>query len=256
MSYLQGKFLILAKKILAKNMFDYTISAPAIAEQAEPGQFIHIKVDGFMLRRPISLCEINRENGTIRIVFEIRGHGTQQLSHLNEGDTLDIMGPLGKGFTLLSSTKKVIVIGGGIGVPPMLELAKHYGANATAILGFRTANAVVLNDDFNNIGTDLMLCTDDGSMGAKGVVTIALKRRLLEEHADMIYACGPNVMLKGVVELANEFGVPCEVSLEERMGCGVGACLVCACKTVKDGKESYAHVCKDGPVFPSEEVVF
>lgn len=147
-------------------------------------------------------------------------------------------------------------MGGGIGTPPMLETAKHYGKNATAITGFRSANAVILQEDFQRIGSSVMLCTDDGTMGAKGFVTQALRTRLMESHVDIIYACGPHAMLKGIVELAREFGVRCEVSLEERMGCGVGACLVCACKTVKDGEEYYAHVCKDGPVFPAEELIW
>ncbi|MGI5958143.1 MAG: dihydroorotate dehydrogenase electron transfer subunit [Massiliimalia sp.] len=256
MEYVQGEYRIDSKKNLAKNIYDYVIVAQDIAQLAQPGQFVHIKVQGFQLRRPISICEIDRDKGTIRIVFEVRGEGTEALARLNEGQLVDVMGPLGKGFTILDPSKKIIVVGGGIGVPPMFEVAKHYGANATAITGFRSANAVILAEDFKRAGTDHMLCTDDGTMGAKGFVTVALKHRLLQEHADMIYACGPHVMLKGVVQLAEEFHIPCEVSLEERMGCGVGACLVCACKTVKDGKEYLSHVCKDGPVFRAEDVIW
>lgn len=255
MSYTQGEYRILSKQNLAKNMYDYVISAKEIADLASPGQFVHIRVKGFSLRRPISICEINREAGTIRIVFEIRGEGTQEIAKLNEGELIDVMGPLGKGFTMLDPSKKIIVVGGGIGVPPMYEVARHYGENATAITGFRSANAVILNTDFQRAGAKLMLCTDDGTMGAKGFVTAALKHRLLEGSADMIYACGPHQMLKGVVELAQEYHIPCEVSLEERMGCGVGACLVCACRTVKNGEEYLAHVCKDGPVFRAEDVI-
>lgn len=255
-TYLQGKYQLVEKKNLAKNTYDFTIAAKEMAELAEAGQFVHLRVEGFMLRRPISICEIDRSVGTLRVVFEVRGEGTKQLAKINEGEFVDVLGPLGRGFTLLPSNQSVIAVGGGIGVPPMLETAKHYQKNATVIIGFRSANAVILNDDFKACGNDVMLCTDDGTMGAKGFVTQALRKRLMEGHADMIYACGPHAMLKGVVELANEFGVPCEVSLEERMGCGVGACLVCACKTVKNGEEYYAHVCKDGPVFPAEEVIF
>lgn len=253
--YTQGEYPIVSKKNLGKDTYDLTVAAEGIAKFSSAGQFVHIKINGFQLRRPISICEINRQEGTIRIVFEVRGEGTRELSKLNEGQMLDILGPLGRGFTMLPKDRKIIVVGGGIGVPPMYELARHYGANATAIIGFRTANAVILQEDFKAAGNDVMLCTDDGTMGAKGYVTLALKHRLMQEHADMIYACGPHVMLKGVVDLANEFSIPCEVSLEERMGCGVGACLGCACKTVKDGKEYYAHVCKDGPVFPAQDVI-
>lgn len=255
MSYTQGEYRILSKRNLAKNIYDYVIEAKEIAELAQAGQFVHIRVQGFSLRRPISICEINKEAGTIRIVFEVRGEGTAELAKLQEGQLIDMMGPLGKGFSLIDPSKKVIVIGGGIGVPPMLEVAKHYGNNATAIIGFRSANAVILAEDFQKNGAQLMLCTDDGTMGAKGFVTAALKHRLLESEADLICACGPQMMLKGIIELANEYHIPCEVSLEERMGCGVGACLVCACRTVKNGEEYLAHVCKDGPVFKAEDVI-
>lgn len=255
MSYIQGEYRILTKRNLAKNIYDYVIEAKDMAELAQAGQFVHIRVQGFSLRRPISICEIDKEAGTIRIVFEVRGEGTAELAKLQEGQLIDLIGPLGKGFSLLDPSKKVIVIGGGIGVPPMLEVAKHYGSNATAIIGFRSANAVILAEDFQAKGAKLMLCTDDGTMGSKGFVTAALKHRLLEENADLICACGPHMMLKGIVELANEYHIPCEVSLEERMGCGVGACLVCACKTVKNGEEYLAHVCKDGPVFKAEDVI-
>ena len=255
MEYVQGEYRVVSKKNLAKNVFDFTIDSKDIADLAQAGQFVHIKVDGFMLRRPISICEVDKENGTIRFVFEIRVEGTEKLSQVNKGDNLDVMGPLGKGFTILPADKKAVVVGGGIGVPPMVEVAKNYGENATAIIGFRSANAVILDEDFKNMGANLMLCTDDGTMGRKGFVTEALKERLEQGKVDIIQACGPHMMLKGVVALANEYGVPCEVSLEERMGCGVGACLVCACKTVKDGKEYLSHVCKDGPVFKAEDVI-
>ncbi len=254
MSYVQGSFPILQKNNLAKNCYDYVILAPEMAKEAKPGQFVHIKVDGFFLRRPISICGIDKQNGTVRVVFEARGEGTQALTRLNQGDLMDVMGPLGKGFTVLPADKKVVVIGGGIGVPPMLETAKQY-QNATAILGFRSADAVILQSDFEAV-CDTVLCTDDGSKGQKGFVTEALKTLLQQQKPDLICACGPHPMLKGIVALAKEVDVACEVSLEERMGCGVGACLVCACKTVKNGEEYFAHVCKDGPVFSAEQVIF
>ena len=145
-------------------------------------------------------------------------------------------------------------IGGGIGVPPMLEAAKHYD-RPTAILGFRTASAAILEEDFAACGADVITCTDDGSKGLHGFVTDALQRYLEEHKPALICACGPKPMLQGIVDLAKQHGIPCEVSLEERMACGVGACLVCACKTVKNGETFSAHVYKDGPVFKAEEVV-
>lgn len=249
--YFQGKYRIINKNNLAKNCYDFTIHCPEIANIASVGQFAHILADGFSLRRPISICEIDKNNGTIRIVFEIRGEGTEVISKLT--DLIDIIAPLGNGFTLLDKKKKAIVVGGGIGVPPLLEVTKHYD-DPIAIIGFRSANAVILYDDFSKI-SNTILCTDDGTMGLKGFVTIALEEQLKDNSADIIYACGPHPMLKGIITLAQQYDVSCEVSLEERMGCGVGACLVCACKAVKNGKEYFAHVCKDGPAFKAEEVI-
>jgi len=255
MSYLQGEYPLAVKRNLAKNIYDFTIRSKELADLAEPGQFVHLRVPGFFLRRPISICGIDREAGTIRLVFEVRGEGTEALAKLNAGELVDVMGPLGKGFTLLPKGKKAIVIGGGIGVPPMLGVASAYGADAKAIVGFRNAQAVILTEDFKKVGSECILCTDDGSMGIHGFVTTALKAELEKELPDLICACGPAPMLKGIITMADEYGVACEVSLEERMGCGVGACLVCACRTVKDGKEYMAHVCKDGPVFDAHDVI-
>lgn len=255
-NYRVGQYRLISKRNLARDTYDFVIDAPELARLAAAGQFVHLRIEGFSLRRPISICEIDRSAGTLRLVFAVRGAGTAALANVNEGQLVDVLGPLGRGFTLLEPSSKAIVVGGGIGVPPMLEVAKHYGRKGTAVLGFRTASAVILEEEFARFGSSLMLCTDDGTMGAKGFVTQALRRRLTEEPAEMIYACGPRAMLSGVVELARKFSIPCEVSLEERMGCGVGACLVCACKAVKNGEEYYAHVCKDGPVFPADEVVW
>ncbi len=255
MAYLQGSCPIVKKRQLTPTIFDFTLSCPQMAQQAQPGQFLHVKVDGFSLRRPISICRIGKEESTLRMVFEVRGEGTAALSQLREGDQVDLIGPLGNGFPLLSPDKKVVVVGGGIGVPPMLETAARYGSNATAIIGFRNQGAVILEDEFRALGCDTRLATDDGSAGFHGFVTQLLDQRLQEGKPDLICACGPAGMLKGVVKLAQEAQVPCKISLEERMGCGVGACLVCACKTVKDGREIFSHVCKDGPVFDGNEVV-
>lgn len=256
MAYCQGEYIIKKKKNLAKNIYDLMVFCPEMAKQAEAGQFVHVKVSGFFLRRPISICGVDKENGCLRIVFEIRGEGTEKLAGLNAGDPIDLLGPLGKGFTLLEQDKKAVVIGGGIGTPPMLELAKHYGKNATAILGFRSSDAVILAEDFADTGADTVVCTDDGTRGTHGFVTTALEKLLAEQKPDIIYACGPHPMLRGVASLADSKGIRCEVSLEERMGCGVGACLVCACKLVKDSKEYFAHVCKDGPVFDAKAVFY
>lgn len=255
MAYLQGEYLIKSKQNLARNIYDIVVSCPEMAKEALPGQFVHIRVAGKSLRRPISICEIDREAGCLRLVFEVRGEGTEQMAQWRAGDSIDLIGPLGKGFTLLPAGKKAVLIGGGIGTPPMLALAKHYGADCTVITGFRTASAVILQEDFKAVGAKTVLCTDDGSVGEKGFVTGTLETLLMREKPDIICACGPHPMLRSVASLADEKGIHCEVSLEERMGCGVGACLVCACKVVKDSKEYFAHVCKDGPVFDAKEIV-
>ena len=256
MKYTQGKFLITKKQTIAKGIFDLTILCPDVAKIAKCGQFVHIKADGFSLRRPISICSIDKENGTLRIVFEVRGEGTEMLSRLNEGENIDMIAPLGDGvFKLLEGDKKAVCIGGGIGVPPMLSIAQYYGNRSTAICGFRTASLAILQDDFKQANANTILCTDDGTAGKKGFVTDALIECIANEKPDIIYACGPHAMLRGIVNIANENNIECQVSLEERMGCGVGACLVCACRAVKDGNEFMAHVCKDGPVFDSKEVV-
>ena len=256
MSYLQSSYPLIAKRAIAKQTYDFTIHCPEIAIQSRAGQFVHIRVPGHTLRRPISICGIDAAKGNIRIVFEVRGSGTDEMAKFNVGDQVDILGPLGNGFTLLGSDKKALVVGGGIGVPPMVEVAKHYGENATAGIGFRSASAVILEEDFTAMGCDVRLCTDDGTRGHKGFVTDMVRQRLSEGAADIIYACGPTPMLKAVAEVAKEYGVRCQVSLEERMGCGIGACLVCACKIAAEKGEAMKHVCKDGPVFEAETVIF
>lgn len=257
MSFKQNIYEIIEKREIAPLTYDFNISCPDIASQAKEGQFIHIKCDGFTLRRPISICDFNKKEGTVRIVFAIRGQGTEWLAKQNVGDKLDIMGPLGNGFDILDKDKKVILIGGGIGVPPMVSISKHYGKNATAIIGFRNKELIILNKDFENYGSQAIITTDDGSFGIHGFVTDALKEQISKEKPDIIYACGPTPMLKGIGEIAIANGIRCQVSLEERMACGVGACLGCACK-VKDENENetYKHVCKDGPVFEAREVVY
>lgn len=256
MKYTQGKYQIAGKRALAKDIYSIEITCPEIAEIAQPGQFVHILPAGFTLRRPISICDINREKGTLRIVFIVKGDGTKEIAKLNEGDIIDMLAPLGHGFTVNDSFKKVVLIGGGIGTPPMLPLAKYYGEKAVVISGFRSAEAVILQNDFKQTGAETILCTDDGSMGIKGFVTEPLKELLEKGGIDAVYTCGPTPMLKNIAAIANEKNVYCEVSLEERMGCGIGACLVCACKTKKDGEEHFAHVCKNGPVFNSKEVIW
>lgn len=242
-----GDAKILEKTKIAEDVYSIIVESN-IAPKC--GQFAHIRVPGFTLRRPISICGYDEKNASMRLVFQVRGEGTRTLSTLCVGDFLDIMTPLGNGFTLLEDAKRVLLCGGGIGTPPMLALAEFYGNRATAINGFANEKSIILDEDFKKLGCETILCTNDGSCGIKGFVTTALEQEI-NKGADAVYACGPMPMLKAVAELSKKHKIFCEVSLEERMGCGIGACLVCACAK-DDGTP--ARVCKDGPVFNALEV--
>ncbi len=255
MSYFCDKYPVIEKKALAGGIYSVKVKCPDAARAAEVGQFANILADGYTLRRPISICEIDKAEGTLRFVFEVRGKGTEVISHVNVGENLDILGPLGNGFKA-PADKKVIVVGGGIGVPPLLGIAKQNGANCTAILGFRSYDKVILDKEFAAFGANTIVCTDDGSVGYHGVVTTPLTEELAKGGVDLVCACGPEPMIKAVVKECEDNNVPCRVSLEQRMGCGVGACVVCSCMTVRNGKEHYSRVCKDGPVFDAKEVKF
>lgn len=258
MAFFCDSYSILEKKEIATGIFSYVIHCPEPAAAAKAGQFVHIQAEGYTLRRPISICEIDKDRGTLRIVFEVRGAGTDKLSQLNIGDKMNMIVPLGNGFTIneIPAGKTVIVVGGGIGVPPMLQTAKSFGSSRIkAITGFRSKDRVILEDDFKRIGADLSVCTDDGSYGEKGLVTFPLIEELEKGSTAIICACGPTPMLKAVINTAKTYNVPCEVSLEQRMACGVGACVGCAVNINRSGRDFVLRVCKDGPVFKAEEVV-
>lgn len=255
MNYLQGKYPVI--QIRKEVLWDITVFAEDVVAIAKPGQFIHIKIPGFFLRRPISICEMDKQHGTLRFVFDVRGEGTEMLTKLRNGDHIDLMGPIGNGFDLIDPASKVVLVAGGIGVAPLLELGKYYRENATLISGFRDKSGVCLQNDFRFNHNRLILTTEDGSAGYRGLVTSVLEERFAEEKVDIVYTCGPKPMMKEVVRICAENKVRCQVSLEERMACGVGACLGCACKTQDShGKQGYAHVCKNGPVFEAGEVVW
>lgn len=234
---------------LTADIWSFLIEAGEMAETAKPGQFVSIACgEGRLLRRPISICDAGA--GMLWLVFQVRGEGTAWLSRCRAGQTLDVLGPLGTGYTY-PPEGKVLVVGGGIGVPPMLFAAKAAPNGAAAALGFRNRGAAILLEDFAQAGCPVHLTSDDGSIGQHGFVD-ALVREILAQDPSIsaVFACGPKLMLRSVSQAAAQRQVPCSVSMEERMGCGVGACLVCACRV----NGQYQHVCKDGPVFPAEEV--
>ena len=234
--------------------FTLEVGEMVTKEGLRAGQFLHIQCgEGHLLRRPISvcLCMEDAPHDTARIVFEVRGEGTRWLAQRQVGDKLNVLGPLGNGFQI-TPEDRLLLVGGGIGVPPLLGQAAYTAKKATAVLGFRSADRAMLVEDYQNYCKEVYLCSDDGSMGRHGFVDAQL-RDILEKDKGFtaILVCGPKPMLKNVAKVAAEYGVPCQVSLEERMACGVGACLGCAVQ-MADG--TMKHVCKDGPVFDAKEV--
>ncbi len=261
MSFYCAKYTVVEKKALARDTYSITVHAPDIAKAARAGQFANIAADGFSLRRPISICQIDKQKGTVRFVMEVRGKGTKEISRVNEGEQIDLLAPLGNGFDAPYSPnklegKRVAVVGGGIGVPPLLGVADMAKKNCTAIIGFRSSDRIILKEDFERAGAGVYLCTDDGSAGFHGLVTVPLENVLKNKQTDIVCACGPLPMLRAVAGLCEKYDMPCRVSMEQRMGCGVGACVVCSCLTVRNGIETYSRVCRDGPVFDAREVKF
>ena len=243
--------VVVKQEEIAARIYSMWIST-SIAESAKPGQFISVytKNAGKLLPRPISICEINKEEKQLRIVYRIAGEGTEEFSDYHSGSRISVLGPLGNGFPL--EDKKAFIIGGGIGVPPMLELAKQLNCEKQIIAGYR--NELFLTEELKKQG-ELYIATEDGSAGVKGTVIDAIEENHLT--ADIIYACGPKPMLKAIKEYAKKKGIPAYISMEERMACGVGACLGCVCQSKdKDdhSKVNNKRVCKDGPVFLAEEV--
>ncbi len=242
---------LIKKAKISNGIFDFTIASEDIANETQCGQFLHINCgDSTFLRRPISICDA--ENGEVRFIFEVKGEGTAALSKKEVGDMIDVMGPLGHGFEIKDSVKNPVIIGGGIGVFPLYKLAKQIDADV--FLGFRSADRVVMEKEFEDVSKMVIVGTDDGSYGYNGYIASAMEQYLGFNKCDMIYCCGPMPMLRAVKKIAEEKRIKCQLSLEQRMGCGIGACLVCSCETHHNGTDRYAKVCTNGPVFYSEEV--
>ena len=227
-----------------------------IAKEAVPGQFISVYSNdsGRMLPRPISICEMDKEKGALRIVYRVAGKGTEEFSCCKAGDTLDILGPLGNGFPLerCPEGKKAFLIGGGIGIPPMVQLSKELQGEVQVVAGYR--DELFLTEELKANGT-LYLATEDGSAGTKGNVLDCIRENGLT--ADVIYACGPTPMLRAIKSYAEEHQIDCWISMEERMACGIGACLACVCKSKEIDDHSKVHnkrICKEGPVFHAQDV--
>lgn len=221
------------------------------------GQFLEIRVSDRvepLLRRPISIFNI--EGDIVEFIFQVKGKGTEILSTKQEGEEIDILGPLGKGTFNFQNKNNIAIIGGGIGIFPLYELAKEANkvTNVNMYLGFRSKDFVVLEDEYRKISNKFVLTTDDGSYEEKGFAINFLKQDIEAGNIDGIYSCGPLPMLKAVQNLAKEYKIPCQISLEERMGCGIGVCLGCAVKVNAGEELVYTHVCKAGPVFDANIV--
>lgn len=244
--------IIIRQEEIADDIYSMWLRTDEIAAHAKAGQFVSVycKEGSRLLPRPISICEIDAKDGAIRLVYRVAGKGTEEFSKMSTGMQLKIVGPLGNGFP--KKNKKAFLIGGGIGIPPMLELAKELDCEKQIVLGFR--DELFLMDEFRTQG-NVYVATEDGSAGTEGNVLDAIRENGLE--ADIIYACGPLPMLRALKAYAAEKQIECWISMEERMACGIGACLACVCKSKE--KDAHSHVnnkrvCKEGPVFRAEEV--
>ncbi len=246
---------IIKMECLAPDIYSMWVSAGRIAAGSHAGQFVslYMRAGGDkLLPRPISICEINREEGLLRLVFRVVGAGTKEFSSYHAGDGISLLGPLGNGFPI--EKKEALLIGGGIGIPPILQLSKELPGKKKIVLGYRDRD-LFLKEEFEKYG-DVFVSTEDGSAGTKGNVIDAARAYGLENGTEIIYACGPLPMLKGVKSYGAGYGIPAWISMEEKMACGVGACLACVCRTNHTDKHSRVknkRICADGPVFASDE---
>ena len=240
----QSIFTIVQNTPLTQDVYKMVLQGDTSAITAA-GQFVNIQLSGKFLRRPISVCDWDET--TLTIVYKVVGHGTQQMSKMTAGEQLDILTGLGNGYDLSLAGERPVLIGGGVGVPPMYGAAKHLaqrGIKATVILGFNTASEIFYEQQFRDLGCEVLVTTVDGSYGIKGFVTDALTM-----DYSYFYTCGPEPMLKAVYKATSTSG---QMSFEERMGCGFGACMGCSCKTLT----GYKRICKEGPVMKKEEILW
>lgn len=242
------------QKKLADGVYSMWLSAGDMADEAKPGQFISIYSNDSsrLLPRPISICEVDKEFHSIRVVYRVAGKGTKEFSKFKAGQKVDIMGPLGNGYTL-KDEGRALLIAGGIGIPPMLELAKQLTCEKTIVLGYRDSQTFLASElaEYGHV----YIASEDGSAGTKGNVMNAIAEH--ELTGDVIYSCGPTPMLRAIKEYAVANDIECQVSLEEKMACGIGACLACVCKSKEVDAHTHVHnkrICKDGPVFNALEV--
>ena len=241
----QSIFKITSNEKIARNIFKMTLAGDTSAIIA-PGQFVNIKLDGLFLRRPISVCDCVGDNLTL--IYKVVGRGTEQMSRMKDGDELDLLTGLGNGYNTRTSGDSPLLIGGGVGVPPMYMLCKKLvaeGKKVTVVLGFNSKDDVFCEDEFKALGADVHISTADGTYGTKGFVTDVIKNL----QYTFFYTCGPEPMFRAMHKMMK---TPGQYSFEERMGCGFGACMGCSCRTLTGNK----RICKEGPVMESEEIIW
>ena len=243
----QGLFSITQNEKIAQSVYKMRLSGDTSAIK-KAGQFVNIKLDGFFLRRPISVCDYTAEE--LLIIYKVVGKGTEKMSAMEKGEQLDILTGLGNGYDLTVKTEKPVLIGGGVGIPPLYKLAKELkkqGKRVSVILGFNSENEIFFEDEFKEIADRVLICTADGSYGIKGFVTDAVK----DIDFDYFFTCGPEPMFKAL-ESTIDKNISGQLSFEQRMGCGFGACMGCSCKTLTGNK----RICREGPVLFREEIIW
>ena len=240
----QSVFTITKNTNLTSNVYIMTLKGDT--QGIRCGQFVNIQLDGLFLRRPISVCDC--EGDVLTLIYKVVGRGTEKMSHMTEGESLDLLTGLGNGYNTTPSGEKPLLLGGGVGVPPLYMLCKKLiseGKHPTVILGFNKADEVFYENEFKALGADVIVCTADGSYGVKGFVTTAMEGI----EYSYFFTCGPEPMLKAVYKATTTEG---QLSFEERMGCGFGACMGCSCKTIT----GYKRICKEGPVMRKKEILW
>ncbi|SDF04696.1 Dihydroorotate dehydrogenase B (NAD(+)), electron transfer subunit [Sporomusa acidovorans DSM 3132] len=246
---------VIEHSLIAGDVWKMVVVVPEIAATTRPGQFVHIRLTDTLdplLRRPFSIADCNAAQGTLTLIYRVVGRGTALMTKLKPGDTLSCMGPLGNGFDL--AARRPLLVGGGMGLAPLLFLARAFcSCPATVLMGGRNDRELFWPELYAGVCQNFHITSDDGSIGHRGFTVDLLPELLERDKFDIVYACGPHAMLKGVAAITAEYDVPCQVSLEDYMACGVGACLSCTCASTSGKRHK---VCTDGPVFPAGEVVW
>lgn len=253
--------LVIVHQQVSREMFQLEFISPQIAALSEPGQFVHVKVNSScspLLRRPLSIYDADKKLGSITLLYKVVGEGTNLLARVRTKEYIDVMGPLGTGFNVKPAGDRVLMIGGGVGIAPLIYLARvlaEQNYDIKVLHGADSRRNLVAFEKLRSLGVEFFPATDDGSAGHKGAVTELLDKKIDSRRIDYIYACGPDKMMARVAEYAFKNNIPGQVSLEEHMACGVGACLGCARK-LKSTDTEYVKICKDGPVFDMETIEF